>query len=160
MRILLTKLSDERHALEIVRDDRRRERVELETRSTLLHDLTHFAVEQAAALDHGFFGSLAAGKTMAELGGRSEQGPPQYTGDMLQIERTVAILQRMTKTKEEPAAVHEQITAMLATQGEAPPPWFTVDLVTLVQERMRRLVGQWRATPYGASMELLWTTRS
>ena len=41
MRIRLTKLSDHRHTLEIERDGRR-ERVELETRSTLHHDLTNY----------------------------------------------------------------------------------------------------------------------
>lgn len=159
MRIVLTKLTDERHALEIVRDDRRRERVELETRSCLFHDLTHFAVEEAAALDEGFFGSLAAGKTLAELGGRTEEGAQQYSGLLLQIERTVAVLQGMTRNSEDPAAVHERITAMLAIQDATPAPWFTVDFVRNVQERMRRLVGQWKATPYGASMELVWTRK-
>ena len=76
---------------------------------------------------------------------------------MLQIERTVAVLQGMAKTKESPAAVHARITAMLAVQGERPPDWFTLDFVTRVHERLRRLVGQWRATPYGSAMELDWT---
>ena len=156
MRIRLTKLSDERHALEIERDDRRRERVELETRSTLLHDLTHFAVEEAAAIDQGFFGSLAAGKTLAELSGRSGEAPPPYTGVLLEVERTVAVLQHLTRTGETPAAAHERITAMLAVQGGQPPAWFTLELVGRVQERMRRLVGQWKATPYGSAMELDW----
>jgi len=157
MRIRLTKLNDERHVLEIERDDHLRERVELETRSTLLHDLTHFAVEEAAAIDQGFFGSLAAGKTLAELSGRSGDAPSPYTGVLLEVERTVAVLQRMTRTGESPAAAHERITAMLAVQSEQPPAWFTLELVRRVQEQMRRLVGQWRATPYGSAMELVWS---
>jgi hypothetical protein len=157
MRILLTRLNDERYALEIVRDDRRRERVELETRSTLHHDFTHFAVEEAAGTDAGFFGSLAAGKTLAELSGRDPSGAPDYAGEMLQIERTVAVLQGMAKTREDPAAVHARITDLLAVQGVSPAPWFTLELVTLVQGRLRQLVGQWKATPYGATMELVWT---
>ena len=159
MRILLTKLSDERHVLEIERADRRRERIELETRSCLLHDLTHFAVEEAAEIDGGFFGSLAAGRKLAELVGGTEQGAQQYTGVALQVERTVAVLQQMSKTGEDPATAHRRIVAMLAVQGEAPPSWFTLELVTRVHERMRRLVGQWRATPYRSAMELTWTTR-
>jgi hypothetical protein len=140
--------------LEIERDDRRRERVELETRSSLLHDLTHFAVEEAAVLEGGFFGRLAAGKTLAELTqGMAGTG---YEGEPLQIERTVAVLQRMPKTGEDPGTAHARITAMLAVQGEKPPAWFTLELVTRVHERMRRLVGQWKATPYGSAMELDW----
>ena len=157
MRILLTKLNDERHALEIVRDDRSRERVELETRSTLHHDFTHLAVEEAAGLVAGFFGSLAAGKTFAELSGRGPSGAPDYTGEMLQIERTVAVLQRMARTQEDPRALHAHITSLLAIQDESPAPWFTLELVTRVYERLRQLVGQWKATPYGATMELVWT---
>ena len=157
MRILLTKLSDERHALEIVRDDGRRERVELETRSALLHDLTHFAVEQAAALDQGFFGSVAAGKSLAEVDDRTAEGALQYTGEPLQIERIVAVLQKITRTGETPASAHGRITSMLALQDATPPAWFTLELVTEVHERMRRLVGQWKATPYRSSMELNWS---
>lgn len=156
MRILLTKLNDERYALEIVRDGQRRERVELETRSTLLHDLTHFAVEQAAALEQGFFGPLAAGKSLAELAAPAE-GAPQYAGEALQIEILVAVLQKITRTGETPAAAHGRITSMLALQDTALPAWFTLELVTEVHERMRRLVGQWKATPYGSSMELNWS---
>ena len=154
MRIRLTKLSDQRHAFEIERDDRRRERVELETRSCLLHDLTHFALEEAAGIDAGFFGSLATGKTLAELSRGDEAGAPQYTGLALEVERTVAVLQKITR--ESPAAAHARITAMLALQGESPPEWFTPELVSRIHERMRALVGRWKATPYGSAMELDW----
>jgi hypothetical protein len=156
VRVRLTKLRDEQHALEIERDDGTRERVELETRSTLHHDLTHFALEQAAGIDRGFFGSLAAGKTLAELSGRAGEGLLEYTGLMLQVERAVAALQRLAKVDEEPAALHARITAMLAVQGESPPAWFTVELVTEVRDRLRRLMGRWRSTPHRGSMELRW----
>ncbi len=156
MRIRLTKLDDRRHALEIERDDRSRERVELETRSSLHHDLTHFAVEQAAGMQHGFFGSLAAGKTLAELSG-SGPAAPEYTGAMLAIERAVAVLQGMAKSDEPPGVVYERIVALLAAQEASPPAWFTRALVADVHERLRRLLGQWKATPYGKTMELPWT---
>lgn len=159
MRVRLTKLNDERHALEIERDDRRRERVELETRSCLNHDLTHFAVEEVAGIDQGFFGSLAAGRTFAELNGRAGELAEAYAGEQLDVERVVAVLQRMAKAPVNPAELHERMRSLLALQGEAPPAWFTVELVTRVQERLRRLVGEWRATPYGASMELTWKAR-
>jgi hypothetical protein len=141
MRVRLTKLDDQRHVLEVERDDRRRERVEVETRSTLLHDLTHFAVEQEAGLDAGFFGLLAAGKTFAELAGKGEEGMEAYTGVQLEIERTVAVLQKLLPKGEDPLAAHARITAMLALQGESPPEWFTPELVTRVHAmRARRPV--------------------
>jgi hypothetical protein len=155
MRIRLTKLSDRRHVLEVERDGRC-ESVELETRSTLHHDLTHLAVEEAAGIEHGFFGSLARGKTLAELAGRSGASALEYDGPMLQVERAVAVLQRLARVDEDPAAFHARISDSLAIQGESPPSWFTVELVTAVRDRLRRLLGQWRATPYGATMELCW----
>jgi len=152
--VRLTKLSDQRHALEIERGGGS-ERVELETRSTLHHDLTHLALEELAGLDGGFFGSLAAGKTLAELAGRGE-GAPAYTGLMLEIERAVVVLQHLPKVDEDPARLHARIAESLAIQGASAPRWFTLELVRAVRERLRALVGRWKATPYGGAMELSW----
>jgi hypothetical protein len=156
VQIRLTKHSDRRHALEIVRADGSRERAELETRSTLFHDLTHLAVEECAGIPHGFFGSLAAGRTLAELSGRAEGGSTEYAGALLEVERAVAVLQGLAKADQDPAALHARITAMLALQDESPPDWFTVGLAAAVRERLRRLVGQWRATAYGSTLQLTW----
>lgn len=49
MRISLTKLSDARHRFSYLRADGSGETLELETRSFLIHDLVHFALENAAA---------------------------------------------------------------------------------------------------------------
>ena len=65
MKILLTKLTDDRHQLAIERDDGSTESVELETRSFLLHDLVHYAVEAEAKIDDGFWGLLARGTKSA-----------------------------------------------------------------------------------------------
>lgn len=154
MRIRLTKLGDHRHVLEIVREPGARERVELETRSCLHHDFTHFALEEAAGIEHGFFGSLAAGRTLAELGAGG--GALEYAGPMLAVERAVAVLQHLAKQDEDPSALHARITELLAIQESEPPDWFTLELVAAVRERLRRLVGEWRATPYGATLELAW----
>ena len=154
MHIRLTKLNDARHALEIERAGER-ERIELETRSTLHHDLTHLAVEEAAGLDHGFFGALASGKSLAELRAPAEE----YAAPMMEIERAVVVLQQLCKVDEDPAALHARIRASLALQDAVSPEWFTVELVTAVRERLRRLLGQWRATPYAATLELEWRER-
>jgi hypothetical protein len=156
MRIVLTKLTDARHALEVIRDGGDRERVELETRSCLLHDLTHFAVERAAGITKGFWGSLAAGKTLDDLMGRTGQAPMDSDGLMMQVERAVAVLQGGIKAKEDPAAEWERIVAMSRIQGAEPASWFTRELVGRVHEHMRQLLGRWNATPFGASMELTW----
>lgn len=156
MRIVLTKLSDARHALEIHRKDGSRERVELETRSCLLHDLTHFAVEESAGIQAGFWGSLAAGVTFDELSGGSGGGMMDGGRLMMEVERAVAVLQGGVKAKEDPGAAHARIVALLRVQDAEPPPWFTLACVTRVHERMRALLGHWNATPFGSSMELTW----
>ena len=61
MRILLRKVSDQRHELAIVRRGGGRESVSCETRSVLLHDFLHFAVESAVGLTSGFWGASPAG---------------------------------------------------------------------------------------------------
>ena len=40
--------------------------------------------------------------------------------------------------------------------GATMPDWLTEPFVVAVQERMRRLQGHWRATPFGGVMELPW----
>jgi hypothetical protein len=156
MRIVLTRLTDARHALEVHRSDGSRERVELETRSCLIHDLTHFAVEEAARITEGFWGSLAAGRTFDDLMGRTGAGTMDDGGVMMAVERTVAVLQGGAKAREDPAAAHARIVAMLRIQDQSPAPWFTVEFVARVHERVRQLVGHWNATPFGSSMELIW----
>jgi hypothetical protein len=155
MRIVFTRLSEARHSLEIRRADGRRERVELETRSCLLHDLVHFAVEEAASITSGFWGSLAAGMSFDELSGTGT-GMADGGRLMMEVERAVAVLQGGVKTKADPAEAHARIVAMLRIQDAEPPPWFTAVLVARVHERMRGLLGHWNATPYGSSMELDW----
>jgi hypothetical protein len=152
MHIYLRKISDDRHALTIVRDDGRTDSVECETRSHLLHDLLHHAVEAEAGLDGGFWGSLAGGKTLAEL---NDKTPMEQGGQMLMIEQIVGAMSGVTK-----GVSGEAIVAGLCRNADALswtiPTWLTPSFVTAVQERMRRLVGQWKATAYGESMELRW----
>ena len=47
------------------------ERVECETRSYLVRDLLHYAVESEAGLEGGFWGHLARGKTLADMNDRT-----------------------------------------------------------------------------------------
>jgi hypothetical protein len=153
VRILFHKVSDERHVLEIVRDDGRREQVECETRSYLQHDLLHYAAEAEAKLDGGFWGSLARGKTLADMNDRT--GTSMVGGQMPAIEQAVGVLSGSVK-----GVAAETLVAgfrdYAATAESRVPDWFTLEFVEAVQERMRRLHGRWKATPYGHSMELGW----
>lgn len=75
--------------------------VALESRSLLLHDFSHFAVECEMRTDAGFYGRVASGWSLEALRG-------SLTGDeqeaMMAIERRVALLQSAIK-KDLPRAI-------------------------------------------------------
>lgn len=157
MRILFMKLTNERHALEVIRMDGSRDRVELETKSLWLHDFVHFAVESEAGLQDGFWGLLAAGKTMADMNDRTGEGVKEYAGSMLVIEMLVGALSGALQGVPH-EAVATNIRQYLESIGkaEAMPAWLTPEFVVRVQERLRKLIGHWNGTPFGETMELVW----
>src|SRR5690349_8596018 len=116
MRITLVKLSDQRHRLEVCRDNGTTEGVELETRSLLLHDLVHYAVEQEAPIPDGFWGMVAGG---APLGGQMMDGGPgamlaeALTGPMQSLwnGRTTKETYLVHGSRAAPAIVNEDFVA-------------------------------------------------
>jgi hypothetical protein len=154
LRIRFVKLTDERHVLEIVRRDGGRERMECETRSYFLHDLLHLAVESEGGLTQGFWGRLAAGTTLAAMNDRTKPAGPE-SGELLAIEQLVGALHAATKGRS-PNEVVSGMRQFAEAIGQPLPHWLTDRFVAGVQERMRRFVGHWKATPYGAAMELEW----
>ena len=149
--------------LEVRRADGRTESVECESRSYLLHDLLHYAVESEARLSGGFWGHLAAGKTLAQMNDRSARtgtaSPPlgavmaDIAGEMGAIERIVGALHQTTKGRSAQDIV-AAVRRFYESIGEQAPAWLTEALIDAVRERMRRLQGAWRATPRGGRLEL------
>jgi hypothetical protein len=150
--IRLTRISPTHHRLAIVRADGSAETRDLETRSTLRHDLVHFAVETEAGLSRSFWGLLARGVAYAELTMAGSAAGSK--GEIADTERVVGALQGMLATGREPAAFVAAFAEGLRSMDASPPSWLTAELVVRVRERMRRLEGQWRATPFGQAMEL------
>ncbi|HUQ01746.1 MAG TPA: hypothetical protein VM261_04585 [Kofleriaceae bacterium] len=155
MQIELHKISEQRHALTIVRADGTRERVECETRSFLQHDLLHYATEAEAGVDVGFWGRLAAGATLAELNDKALQGSLYDQPAMLVVEQIVGALTGAIKGRS-PDDVVNGLQQLAEAQQIAMPAWLTAAFVERVQARMRGLVGRWNATPFGTSMTLPW----
>jgi hypothetical protein len=151
MRILLRKLSDERHELAISRDPASWETVECETRSYLTHDLLHYSVEVEAGVQSGFWGRLAAGATLAEMNDRTRS----MDGEMATIEQVVGALTPSVKGRSA-AEVVAGIQRFTSSLGTTMPSWLTESFVLAVQERMRQLVGRWKATPRGSVLDLTW----
>jgi hypothetical protein len=157
MRIIFHKISDESHTLAIVREDGRREEVSCETKSLLLHDLLHLAVESEAKVKTGLWGNLAKGRTLADMNDRTGRAmAAAEASEMMVIERLVGALNGAVKGR----GARDMVQALddyAAALGTTNPPWLTEELVVNVQERMRKLTGQWKATPYGGVMELDWS---
>jgi hypothetical protein len=153
MLIRLTRLTNERHRLEFVRDDGTSEARELETRSALLHDLVHYAVETEAGLEASFYGQLAGGKTYEALTAEPSDDP-----EAMQTEAVVARIQGLAKndawSRVDPGSVAESIAAGFRALQSTPPTWLTADLIDRVRDRLRRVQGRWRATPFHQTLEL------
>jgi hypothetical protein len=155
MRVLLRKITDDHHELVLVRRDGSREEVELATRSYLLHDMLHFAVESEAKLQGGFWGTLARGKMLGDMNDRSGRGLEGVAKDLPWIEKVVGAL--TSAAKGVPASRLMQGLGVYAEASETSwPAWLDEAFILAVQDRLRRLMGEWRATPYGGSMELAW----
>jgi len=155
MRILLRKISDQQHELAIVRDSSARESVVCETRSYLGHDLIHYAVEAEAGIEGGFWGSLARGRTLAEMNDRARMAPGSDTAEIATVEQVVGVLSGAAKGQST-AEVVSMVERYAAATNDPVPAWLTESFVAAVQERMRGLLGAWKATPYGGTMTLDW----
>jgi hypothetical protein len=134
MRIGLTRLTPDRHRFEVLRADGSRDVADLETRSYLVHDLTHFTVEKVLRLQHAFFGSLAAGTTLAELNDRSRPWPEG--SELARAESIVGPMQ-----------------SHLSGRAVTLPPW---PFVPEVEQRWRSVYGQWKATPFHTTCWFVW----
>jgi hypothetical protein len=149
--VRFTRVSPTHHRLDLVRGGATDSRV-LETRSVLFHDLVHFALESEAGLANGFYGSLARGVAYGELAAvDATTGGP---AELVAVERVVGPLQGAWRGGVDPEPFVARLRAYHAQIGERVPEWLTAELVQRVAARLRALDGQWRATPFGATMEL------
>jgi hypothetical protein len=159
MLIRLTKLSDLKHRMTAIRDDGTSVTAELVSRSFLLHDFIHYAVETTAGLDGGFWGLLASGKGMDELA--LAMRPAEsidmklLAGEAATVEAVVGCFTGLAHGHATPAASVDAVRRMIEPQGRPPPAWVTLDFAVAVEERLRRLRGEWKALPYGATMQLV-----
>jgi hypothetical protein len=158
MQIRLTRLTNERHRLELVRDDGTREAHVLETCSTLLHDLVHYAVESEAGLTASFYGRLARGETYQAMTTVPATGPESSQTEIVVV-RIQGIAKNDTWSAVDPQSFVESIAAAFRVVGDEAPAWLTSSLVMRVRERLRRVLGQWRATPFHQTLALEFPAR-
>ena len=147
-----TRVSPTHHRFEYRREDGTGEAIEMETKSLLAHDLVHYAVESEAGLRGSFYGILA------RIGGYEEltvNGAAALGGEVAITERVVGAMQGALADDDlDPDAFVGQVTEFLDLYDERAPRWFTPAFVLAVRERLRQLLGRWKATPFGETMEL------
>jgi len=148
-----TRVSPNHHRFAYRRTDGTGETIEMETDSLLVHDLLHYAVESEVGLKGSFYGILG------KIGGYEElsvAGGVALGGEIAITERVVGALTGALKRDDlDAAAFVAQATEFLEIYDEPAPRWFTPAFIAAVRERMRQLLGHWRATPFGETMELL-----
>jgi len=147
-----TRISPEKHRFEYRKPNGEGETIELETRSTLYHDLLHYAVETEAGLQGSFYGLLA------KVGGYAElvvSGGGALGGEVAITEALVGALTGAFKAEgfDRDAFIGEFADHIVLLDMRS-PRWLTPEFVAAVRERMRQLEGRWRATPFGDTMEL------
>ncbi|HSS39414.1 MAG TPA: hypothetical protein VLT58_11645 [Polyangia bacterium] len=155
MRIELRKITDQQHELVLIRDGGCREALVCETRSSLVHDLLHYAAEQEAGVQTGFWGTLASGRTLADMNDRTGAALGDAGPDVMAIERIMGPLAAAAKGAA-PDALASRLRAYLAETGDPAPDWLTPAFIAAVQERLRHLLGAWRAVPHGETLRLDW----
>ena len=153
--IRLTRISPTHHRFEYVRADGTGEALELVTREFLTHDLVHFAVESEAGLRGSFYGLLdkVGGYAELTLAGQALGGEAQLT------EMVVGPLQNAISPELDAAAIADRISTFMRDMDLRPPRWLTGAFIDAVRERLRRLQGEWKATPFGGTMELVFEPR-
>jgi hypothetical protein len=142
VRIAFVKISDDRHAVSITRDDGTSESIELESRGFLRHDFAHFAIESELPIRGGYWGCVASGASLSGAG---------VAGTEARLAETLAgPIQTLIR-------IDANRDAYLTLLRKILPGSASDDLAERVHERVRQLRGHWRATPYGGTMELVWS---
>jgi hypothetical protein len=130
MEIWFTRIDPKHHRFRVARPGFDPIDATLETRSMLLHDFAHYAVESALEINFGFYGLLAAGASLTELRDPDHLVPGQMEA-LLGIEQRVALLQTRFKRGDE---------------SEASPEWSV----------LRAVHGAWSKTRQGEALRLRW----
>lgn len=141
MEIVFGKISSDEHSVRVIRADGSEDFTRLNSRSFLRHDLAHLAVEIETPISRGYWGSVAAG---ASLAGTEIRGP-----DILIAESLAGPAQTLMRVEASDAE-------FFASLSRIRPELISKDVAGRIREKGRQLQGHWRATPFGGEMKLHW----
>ncbi len=141
MQIFFKKISDLEHDVSIIRQDASSERVRLNTRSFLRHDIAHLAAESELHLQNAYWGSVAQGMS---LSGKSIRGKEIGIAESMAVR-----IQGLLRLE---AGPDEFKTTLIKVQ----PGLVNEAIAENIYHRCRDLIGHWRATPFGDAMICQW----
>ncbi len=72
----------------------------------------------------------------------------------MQVEYVVGPLQGALKGEIDPTDFVTRLRAVQSSMGHEMPAWLTADMIGDALEKLRQLRGQWKARPFGETMEL------
>ena len=108
-----------------------------------LHDLTHYAVETVLGYRNGFFGLLAQGWDMDDIGGKGKRGA--LPDEAIEVEKIVGVFDC------------ERASGTLWTAAEFKqfaPRSLTCEEIQQIRVVRSRLFQEWSAVPSGGKLEL------
>lgn len=150
--IAITRISPTHHTFVYTRSDGTRESVELETKTYLLHDFTHFALESEAGITGGFYGLLAEGCSFEELSLVDENNP--VSKEALNVERVVGPLSGFVESDMLAEELIAGLENLFGAFPEKLPVWVTTEVFEKTRERYRKLKSHWNALMFGETLEL------
>lgn len=157
MKIAFQKISNDQHRLTIERADGSSETSILETKSLLLHDFIHLAVELEAGLKESFWGLVASGKSFLELVSKDEM---QGAGiDRTEVGVTEFVVGAMTGAVQRsipPIDLIEGMNNFFAASNQTFPIYLTPEFIERTSERLRHIRGAWNATAFGDVFVVQW----
>jgi len=142
--VRFTKVSDDTHRFSVTTKNGSQSSAELVSRSFLLHDFVHLALETEAALGEGFYGLLARDVSFEEL---NQRGSGFLTRDLELAEALTGPMQAVQQGRFSKEDYVLQLSHLA-------PSLVTTEFVTHVLERLRRLMGHYRSLDYGETMEV------
>ena len=153
--VTLTAISPSTHRVAFLRADGPCDQAVLDTRSFLVHDLLHFAIESEAGFSRAFYGRFAGGACYRALAVMTAADfSPAADNEAWLAQMLVGPLTPIARGQPLPPGFVASLSEMMAAHGVTRPAWLDDDFLTRALGRFRRLSGHWKAAPFGQPMRL------
>jgi len=151
--IYIKKISSDHHEFRYVRRDGTGEAITLDTKSYLLHDLIHFAIERRARLEFSFYGLLAHSGDYESLSD-VDLHEESFGGELGMTERIVGGLTPVIRGNVTPEQFLAGARNLIEAYQKKLPQWLDQGFIADVEEDLRRIIGEWSEIVFGDTLIL------